>query len=428
VLPSDVSAIKIANRLLGGIFVFSILSSGILANLFLGLYVESGYTDIPRLQRGCFQATVMLICLIHFVRVIMAAFLPPRSRLDQLWRVLAQFLFLNGVVWFVTAVLRVFPDWCNPSFYTFAIYLLANGAIIGWPNFRVRAQAFLSSRGGTHMAAGIAAAIGNNSVEDAQKKAGKLLRYVTLDKVNKDDLAENKPNPLLYERSVQGRIGEIDAFLSHSWHDPSDDKWDGLQAWRKRFKSRHGREPRIWFDKFCINQLDIDDSLMCLPVHLAACKKFVMIVGSTYASRIWCIMEIFVFLAAVNDMSRLECIPIAFPPATSGNDRKLNGQTKASSVPAAPATDAASKAEVAGEATAESDVLQTFRRFTVGECQCFSQDEKDKLLTIIEAGCGTLDDFDALIRAMQITFTKAEDVSTRSKLGGIANLKRQVTR
>ena len=163
VLPSDVSAIKIANRLLGGIFIFSILSSGILANLFLGLYVESGYTDIPRLQRGCFQATVMLICLIHFVRVIMAAFLPPRSRLDQLWRVLAQFLFLNGVVWFVTAVLRVFPDWCNPSFYTFAIYLLANGAIIGWPNFRVRAQAFLSSRGGTHMAAGIAAAIGTTA-------------------------------------------------------------------------------------------------------------------------------------------------------------------------------------------------------------------------------------------------------------------------
>ena len=129
------------------------------------------------------------------------------------------------------------------------------------------------------MAAGIAAALGNNSVEDAQKKAGQLLRYVTLDKVNREDLAENKPNPLLYERSVQGRIGEIDAFLSHSWHDPSDDKWEGLQMWREHFKTRHGREPRVWFDKCCINQLDIDDSLMCLPVHLSACKQILMLVG-----------------------------------------------------------------------------------------------------------------------------------------------------
>ena len=114
VLPSDVSAIKIANRLIAAQFLFCTLPSAASANVFLGLYVQSGYTDIPRLQRGCFQATVMLICLIHFVRVIMAAFLPPRSRLDQLWRVLAQFLFLCGVVWFVTAVLRVFPDWVNP--------------------------------------------------------------------------------------------------------------------------------------------------------------------------------------------------------------------------------------------------------------------------------------------------------------------------
>ena len=130
--------------------------------------------------------------------------------------------------------------------------------------------------------------------------------------------AENKPNPLLYERSTLGRFGDVDAFISHSWHDPSDDKWDGLQAWRERFKIRNGREPRIWFDKFCINQLDIDDSLMCLPVHLAACKKFVMIVGSTYASRIWCIMEIFVFLCP---LARLKTT--GYPP-----DRKIKDFTE----------------------------------------------------------------------------------------------------
>lgn len=43
-----------------------------------------------------------------------------------------------------------------------------------------------------------------------------------------------------------------------------------------------------------------------------------------------------------------------------------------------------------------------FRSFTVGACKCYSNEVRDKLLTIIEAGCGTLDDFDALVRAIDI--------------------------
>merc|ERR1719506_2895103 len=125
--------------------------------------------------------------------------------------------------------------------FAFSLYCIADGAICAYPNFRVRAQAFLSNRGETRlMAAAVAAAIGSHSVEDAQQKAAKLLRYVTLDKISKEELAENKPNPLLFERSTPGKFGEIDAFISHSWHDSSDEKWDGIQAWRERFKTRHG--------------------------------------------------------------------------------------------------------------------------------------------------------------------------------------------
>ena len=66
-----------------------------------------------------------------------------------------------------------------------------NGGICGWPNFRVRAQAFLSNRGETKlMAAAVAAAIGNHTVEDAQAKATQLLRYVTLDQITEKELAE----------------------------------------------------------------------------------------------------------------------------------------------------------------------------------------------------------------------------------------------
>ena len=45
-----------------------------------------------------------------------------------------------------------------------------------------------------------------------------------------------------------------------------------------------------------------------------------------------------------------------------------------------------------------------FRAFTVGACKSDSNDVRDKLLTIIEAGCGTLDNFDAFVRTYEITF------------------------
>ena len=45
---------------------------------------------------------------------------------------------------------------------------------------------------------------------------------------------------------------------------------------------------------------------------------------------------------------------------------------------------------------------ETFRSFTVHACKCYSQEVKDKLLTIIEAGCGTLEEFDALVRNIEI--------------------------
>ena len=197
---------------------------------------------------------------------------------------------------------------------SFGAVVFANGAICGLPQFRVRAQAILSSRGERRsLAAAIAAAIGNNSVEDVQRIANEKLRYITFDRIDKADL-EGAPTEssvqALFQRSVPGKFGEIDAFISHSWHDPFDEKWDELQAWRERFKAREGREPRIWFDKCCIDQLNIEPSLMCLPVHLAACNTVLVVAGPTYLERMWCVLEIFVLIAAVDDMSRLECIPL----------------------------------------------------------------------------------------------------------------------
>merc|ERR1719171_1027307 len=276
----------------------------------------------------------------------------------------------------------------SPLLLGITAFKSVNGGICVWPNFRARAQAFLSNLGATRsLAAAVATAIGGHSVEETQQKAGKLLRYVTLDKISKEELAENKPNPLLYERSVLGKFGDIDAFISHSWSDPSDSKWDSLQSWRNDFKRRYGREPRVWFDKCCINQLSIEDSLMCLPVHLSACKQILMLVGPSYLSRLWCIMEIFVFTAAVNDMTRMECIALE------------------------ESTENASKAQ------AEEDVAASFRSFTVSKCQCHGNGTRDKLLSIVEAGCGTLESFDTMIQNFNLPFgSKSPSKESPSKV------------
>ena len=58
----------------------------------------------------------------------------------------------------------------------------------------------------------------------------------------------------LYSRTRSARLGEVDVFVSHSWHDSGEAKWAMLCRWAEHFEERHGREPLIWLDKGCINQ------------------------------------------------------------------------------------------------------------------------------------------------------------------------------
>merc|ERR1719163_1328739 len=381
VLPTDKTAIRIANGLVLFLCATQSILSALLALAMVLIGMNGGWT-FPRVMRALLVSAGTANFVTQMVRLTTATYLPPRARLDKVWRVFGQWQLFMGLTCGIFALFFVSDvpqgDELSGTLLAFAVYSVVNGGICVWPNFRARAQAFLSSRGETRsLAAAVATAIGGNSVEETERKAGQLLRYVTLDKISKEELAENKPNPLLFERSMHGRFGEVDAFISHSWSDPSDSKWDGIQKWRNDFKRQHGREPRVWFDKCCIDQMNIDDSLMCLPVHLAACKKVVMLVGPSYLERLWCIMEIFVLIAAVNDTTRIECIPVHESTENSQDD----------------------------SSKAEKDVVDAFSSFTVNECKCHSNDARDKLLSIIEAGCGTLDSFNALVRNIQLPFS-----------------------
>ena len=84
-----------------------------------------------------------------------------------------------------------------------------------------------------------------------------------------------------------------------------------------------------------------------------------MLAGSTYASRLWCVVELFVFL-------------------------KMGGETERIRV-----------LELGGV-----DVRVALNRFDAAKAKCFLAADREKLLAVIESGFGSLAPFNSLIRGV----------------------------
>merc|ERR1712039_204132 len=98
--------------------------------------------------------------------------------------------------------------------------------------------------------------------------------------------------------------------MSHSWHDDPQSKWRELQSWSSEFAAMKNREPRIWFDKFCIDQSNIEEDLKSLPIFISGCKRMLVLCGPTYLSRLWCVLEIFTFVHMGGMADRLVLVPV----------------------------------------------------------------------------------------------------------------------
>mmetsp|Transcript_30226 Transcript_30226/g.75815 ORF Transcript_30226/g.75815 Transcript_30226/m.75815 type:complete len:677 (-) Transcript_30226:178-2208(-) len=116
---------------------------------------------------------------------------------------------------------------------------------------------------------------------------------------------------LLASASRPASFGEVDAFISHSWSDDPGAKWDALQTWRSEFVAQYRREPIIWMDRLCIDQKAITESLPLLPVYLAGCNSLLILAGPTYLQRLWCWVEIFVWLEIGGDSRETVIYPLA---------------------------------------------------------------------------------------------------------------------
>lgn len=148
------------------------------------------------------------------------------------------------------------------------------------------------------------------TIETRMRDAHRTFRGVNMALLTLKHLSQPGFSHDAYEISVPVKIGMVDAFISHSWHDDADEKWRLLQEWRSAFKQRYCREPMIWIDRCCIDQTaaHFKDMLNYLPIYLAGCKTLLALIGPTYPRRLWCVIELYVFHELRSPDSRIDVL------------------------------------------------------------------------------------------------------------------------
>jgi hypothetical protein len=150
---------------------------------------------------------------------------------------------------------------------------------------RKRIQAWLLRLGGRGMeraAATVAGLMGTRDPQQVLASAKSTFRGLHSSAIGLEDLGTSADTGL-NEKVFAIKLGQCDAFISHSWHDDGAAKYAALASWASAFENEHHRLPVVWLDKASINQDDIEASLACLPVYLAGCKTLLVLAGPTCA-------------------------------------------------------------------------------------------------------------------------------------------------
>jgi len=344
---------------------------------------------------AAFPCLVVVACLFLFVGLrILHGVVKHRTRalLELFWHL--TFVLLGAFSFFYATGLAIALAGADLKVsdvkslcLSFALEAVVDGTLallVRQSSFRVRVQSWLaSSQGVVNAAAIIAALVAGQDTRHVIAKSTALFRAVRCDELTKEMMADNKPNPAFFALSRSVPLGSVDAFLTHSWHDSADAKWEAIQSWREDFKLAHRREPTLWIDKFCINQENISDSLLCLPVFLSGCNRLLIVAGDTYLKRLWCIIELFVFLQMGGSPKHLELRPLRCEPLT--------------------------REEAAG--------------FDANLATCFDPNDKQHLLSIVEAGSDGMDTFN---KQVQVILSDAFEAPTSSSARSPSHFKEGV--
>ena len=305
--------------------------------------------------------------------------LPPRRLLRRLWIVLRIIILQESIaIWAVPfarnmangGVVAGRGDDDNTGMLMHGTLMLLL-ALALTPANRGRFLRLLNrllARGGSEKheeAAAVAALLGSRSAAATLTESAKHFRAMKLNALTRAHLADNKPDPELINLTVPAKLGECHAFVSHSWSDDGEAKYDRLHEWAKgdvdvEAEAWAKGDVLLWLDKACIDQLRIEQSLACLPCFLAGCRQLLCLAGPSYPARLWCVMEIFVFMKMGGERGSLRV--------------KLLDET--------------------------AGLAARLASFDAGKAQTFLDRDRQRLWATIEATFGTFDNFNRLVRVL----------------------------
>jgi hypothetical protein len=131
-------------------------------------------------------------------------------------------------------------------------------AALATPRNRGRIHRRLGRLGGrgteAEEAAAVAALVGGSDPDAALERASKLLRCLPASRLHAADLTDNTTappaaGPTLHARTEPAAMGEVTAFLSHSWSDEREApgaKHALVSRWATRRQEATGKEPTLW--------------------------------------------------------------------------------------------------------------------------------------------------------------------------------------
>lgn len=233
-------------------------------------------------------------------------------RADLMWKAMGRCNAASSVVAFVDVIVAILYDKRDVAIRVVECAVLGSTGFLGITlRARGAVRACLASRDGA-MASGavIAAMLGAKSAISATKEGRANLRAVCADKLCEEHFQSNSTCDSLYDMSTPMYVGDVDAFVSHSWSDSSSARWHALKAWCEAFEDQHGRAPMLWIDRFCVQPLSVESDLANLPVFLASSRVFLVLAGPTWSKRLWCVLEFFAAMQLGFGSDRVDVVAI----------------------------------------------------------------------------------------------------------------------
>jgi hypothetical protein len=339
------------------------------------------------------------------------------------WRTWLVFMGLGELIYLIVALSTDAGFSSHPMCTSKALYcasLFVSFCLSAAP-VRRRIHATLSTRASSRSTAGeevqkasvLASMIGHRSAGVAYKLGLKNFVGLPMSALTLGDFKTNQDTGL-YQKTLHCDMGGVDAFISHSWRDEAELKWEKLEAW----KAELGKpDPLVWLDKACINQQKIDESLASLPVFLAGCENLVVLAGKTYTQRLWypplraqtdrphtrppCVSHTQLLLTRITSLCAHRCVMELFTfVEMGGTDNHIQFFVLG----------AGDRSRLSSVTTATSG----FQRFNARDADCFKPEEKSHLLGIIETTFGDVSRFDKTVRGLFAAKTALRKAAARA--------------